>query len=328
MRLSNVFLVALLTTAVEFVAALQSNVLLVSHRRKSSALSSLHCADDSSRRTVLLSSLLILLVPSAPALAAIDVSGLRQEGGGGGNSAIREQLKSYDGSASSRVEEIRRRSSQAPEETIASRSNSRDEKDAQDTTTAATYAYRSAPGLNPRVAKIGFGATQRLEDTILGENNRYLRVSFEFPSDWLQLDKLLGGFQFVDQRNGDKLYLLRAKLPESLTTINKKFFGDSIFDPQGTIVRGGVNIDDYRVKSSEILSDGSIAAPHRRLLIKYATVTGNGLRTERRMLVNAYEYDSVAYMLVTSSNAVKFDAQGRERDTVESIINSFRVEKV
>lgn len=204
--------------------------------------------------------------------------------------------------------------------------------DESNNSAAATYAYRSAPGFGPRLTTVGFGEKFRCDDQLVSPTGKgYLSVSFEFPSDWLQLDKLLGGIQYVDQRNGDKLYLLRAKLPpgSTLATLPKTFFGDAIFDPRGTIVRSGINVDEYKVKSSTVISDGSLSAAHRRLLIKYSTVTGNGLRTERRALVDGYQVgDSDAYMLMTSSNAVKFDARGRERDTVEAIVDSFRLEQV
>lgn len=277
--------------------------------------------------------LVLLTTPCVqPAFAGIDVSGLRVDGPGSANS-IAEQLKSYDGSAATRVQEIRKASSEPSNEAATgTRVAPKDQNLQEETSTAATYAYRATPGFGPKLTKLGFaGERLRLEDSVVSPLSRgYLSVSFEFPSDWLQLDKMLGGIQYVDQRNGDKLYLLRTNLPPgtTLTDIPKKFFGDSIFDPKGVIVRSGVNIDDYKVKASEVLSDGSLAAAHRRLLIKYATVTGNGLRTERRMLVDAYEVDSVAYMLVTSSNAVKFEAKGRERETVEAIVDSFRIEKV
>lgn len=283
------------------------------------------CAFDAKKDVTRRAALTALVwAPATPAVASIDVSGLRTEPtANSGNAKLRDQLKAYDGSGSSRVQQIQRTGKEMPVSRTSLSSPSLTESHSM----AATYAYRSAPGFSPRLTKIGFGGTQRLEDTVVGSsNNDYLNVSFDFPSDWLQLDKLLGGFQFVDQRNGDKLYLLRAKLPEPLATVDKQFFGQSIFDPKGTIASSGVNVDDYRVKSSEVVSDGTASAPNRRLLIKYATVTGNGLRTERRMLVNAYEYTGVAYMLLTSSNAVKFDAQGRERETVDSIINSFRIE--
>lgn len=179
------------------------------------------------------------------------------------------------------------------------------------------------------MTRLGVGERFQCDDLLLSPKGARLSVSFEFPSDWLQLDRALGGVQYVDQRNGDKLYILRAPLPAetSLATVPKQWFGDAIFDQQGAIVKGGVGIDEYKVSSSTVLSDGSYAAAHRRLSIKYATLTGNGYRVERRALVDSYEIDSVAYMLVTSSNAVKFDAKGKERDTVESIVDSFWLEK-
>ena len=124
--------------------------------------------------------------------------------------------------------------------------------------------------------------------------------------------------------------MLKLKMPSdaNLVTVPKQFFGDAIFHPRGTILRSGITVDENKVKASTIISDGSISVPHRRLLIKYVTVTPNGLRTERRAIVDAYEMDSIAYMMVTSSNAVKFDANGRERETVEAIVDSFRLETI
>jgi hypothetical protein len=285
-----------------------------------------------SRRSMIGGAVLTVLTSfSAPSFAGIDVSGLRVDGGGGGSSSsIADQLKAYDGSGTARVQAIKT----APTKTLSSSVAASNPASPVDETssTAATYAYRYAPGFSPRLTKVGIaGELLRCDDQLVPPTGKgYLSVSFQFPSDWLQLDKMLGGIQYVDQRNGDKLYLLQAKLPadSSLTTVPKKFFGDAIFDPQGTIVRSGINVEEYRVKSSTVISDGSLSAAHRRLLIKYATVTGNGLRTERRAIVDAYQVDNAAYMLMTSSNAVKFDAMGRERDTVEAIVDSFRLEKV
>jgi hypothetical protein len=261
----------------------------------------------------------LVLLPNA-AFAGIDVSGLKADGGG--SSALKEQLRAYDGSGITRVNDIK-----ASKES-SSKPSSLSLEDIGSTT---TYAYRSAPGFNPKLQKLGFGERYRCEDQLVSPSGKgYLSVSFEFPSDWLQLDKMLGGIQYVDQRNGDKLYILKARLPPdtTLTTVPKKFFGESLFDPQGTISKGGIEVDQYKVSKSTILSDGSVSAGHRRLLLKYYTVTGNGLRTERRGLVDAYEVDGVAYMLFTGSNAVKFEANGSERETVENIVDSFRVEQV
>ena len=80
---------------------------------------------------------------------------------------------------------------------------------------AAAYAYRSG-GL-PSLRPLGLGLLQRYEGYVeapAASNRKQIFITFDFPSDWLQLDKLGGGIQYVDQRNGDKLYVLRAPLPE------------------------------------------------------------------------------------------------------------------
>ena len=199
---------------------------------------------------------------------------------------------------------------------------------------AAAYAYRSG-GL-PSLRPLGLGLLQRYEGYVeapAASSRKQIFITFDFPSDWLQLDKLGGGIQYVDQRNGDKLYVLRAPLPEgeSLVTVPKAFFASSIFDPAGDIVRSGTVIEGGKTSKSTILNECAPADQEgcrnrRRLILKYDTVTGSGIQTvERRGLVDAYEVDGTAYMLVTSSNAVKFEAKGKERDTVEAICDSFRV---
>ena len=211
----------------------------------------------------------------------------------------------------------------------------------EDTGSAATYAYR-AGGL-PSLRPLGLGLLQRYEGYVAAPANsrrKQVFITFDFPSDWLQLDKLGGGVQYVDQRNGDKLYVLRAPLPEgkSLSAVPKSFFAEAIFDPRGDIVRSGTIVEGGRTSKSTVLKDcspgedGASSPPpadcmeRRRLLVKYDTVTGSGVQTvERRGLVDAYEVGGDAYMLMTSSNAIKFDAKGRERDTVEAIVESFRV---
>jgi len=189
----------------------------------------------------------------------------------------------------------------------------------------------------PILKKSALGTIARLDETIIGPPDssiKYAIASFEFPSDWLQLDRLLGGIQFVDQRNGDKLYLLQSKLPSGTTleTVPKQFFSDSIFDPKGSI-SSGITIDEYKVSSSTTSSQivncpqsGACSVPRRRLKLKYSTVTGNGLRVERRALVDAYELEGWVYMLMVTQNAVKFEAKGKERETVENIVDSFRFE--
>jgi len=66
--------------------------------------------------------------------------------------------------------------------------------------------------------------------------------------------------------------------------------------------------------------------PRRRFKVKYTTVTGNNFAVERKGLVDAYEVEGMIYMLMTGSNAVLFDKKGIERDTVEYIVDSFRVQ--
>jgi hypothetical protein len=299
-----------------------------------------------SRRSIFAASLLTTLTTIAvplqqpqPANAAIDVSGLRQVDAGKENSIILNQIRPYDGSEGTRIQEIQKMKAATTAATPPSSYNGRIagiDDDIVEPDGVATYAYRYSTSFGPSITKVGnYGEKVRCDDQLLassrnGNRNGYISTSFEFPSDWLQLDKMLGGIQYVDQRNGDKLYVLKVNLPSDsgLVSVPKQFFGDSIFNPQGAIVRSGITVDEYKVKSSTIISDGSVAVPHRRLLIKYATVTPNGLRTERRAIVDAYEIDSVAYMMVTSSNAVKFDANGRERETVEAIADSFRIEKI
>lgn len=217
-------------------------------------------------------------------------------------------------------------------------------EDDEDTKPVAVYALRRAGGLPASLTPVGLGLKVRFGETILAStdgtrsNDRDVYASFEFPADWLMLDRITGGVQYVDQRNGDKLYLLRADLPEGkdLDSVPKAWFGDAIFNPKGDLVRGGNPVEGYRVSSS-ISSRQNVPCPgsagggdgcsvsRRRLQVKYSTVTGNGLSVERRGLVDAYEYGGVVYMLVTGSNAVNFEKKGKERETVEAIVDSFRI---
>lgn len=150
-----------------------------------------------------------------------------------------------------------------------------------------------------------------------------VRIEFEYPTDWLQLDKYTGGLQFVDQRNGDRLHVLRARMPEgeTLSIVGKKWFAKVGFDPSSDLVKSGNDIVDSKMSSSSMTGES-----HRRLTAKYATVTGNGLTVERRGLVDAYALGDDVLMMVTSTNAVKFEQQGRERAIAEAIADSFRVQ--
>merc|ERR1712021_313805 len=107
---------------------------------------------------------------------------------------------------------------------------------------------------------------------------------------------------------------------------SKSIIGDLIFDQQGSVVKTGQTVEDYKVVNGQTIvecPDGSCAT-RRRFKIKYATVTGNGLRVERRGLVDAYQVENEIYILTTSSNAVKFEQkESQERATVENIVASF-----
>jgi len=201
---------------------------------------------------------------------------------------------------------------------------------------AAVYAYRSGglPSLRP------LGLTKlltRYEGYVEAPKSypkSQIRISFDFPTDWLQLDKLGGGIQYVDQRNGDKLYVLRAALPEgSDLKINKQWFADVILSPGGDVVRSGVVAEGGRVSRSQTIVDCNAEdAPNpcvarRRLVLKYDTVTGSGVQTvERRGLVEAIQVGDEVYMMLTTSNAVKFEKKGSpERETVENIVSSFKI---
>jgi hypothetical protein len=273
----------------------------------------------------------VVVTPSA-SFAGIDVSGLSSGGGSDSTqNTIANQLTAYDGSAAARVRQVKDRTTTTISTSINSPKISRTssaEKDNQEaSSTSAKFALRYGDAYT-KLTKKGFGELYRYDEMLVGPKDSRVSVSFEFPSDWLQLDRATGGIQYVDQRNGDKLYVLRAALPtnQTLISVPKKFFGNVIFDQAGSIAKTGTTVEDYRVSKSTVISDGSLSTPHRRLTVKYTTVTGNGLLVERRALVDAYEIDgSDIYMIMTSSNAVKFEANGMERDTVEAIADSFLV---
>ena len=276
-----------------------------------------------------------ILSTPLPASAGIDVSGLRVEGGGG-NTVLKEQLKAIDGSGSARVNQIKEISAASEASSGPKLANGIPVKIEEEVDPSiATWLYRSNPAMSPRLSRSGtFKNLFRCDDTMMAPSNSgAVGITFEFPSDWLQLDKFLGGISYVDQRNGDRLYVLKTKLPEGerLSTIPKTFFGTSIFDPKGTFVRSqGVEVDEYKVSSAQTVNEcpDNLCATHKRFKIKYTTVTGNGLRVERRALVDAYEMTQQGdvYMLMTSSNAVKFEQKDSpERQTVEAIVDSFRV---
>ena len=208
-------------------------------------------------------------------------------------------------------------------------------------TGAAIYAYRSG-GL-PSLRTLGITKLLTRYEGYVEAPKSYpgkqmIPISFDFPTDWLQLDKLGGGIQYVDQRNGDKLYVLHAILPEGtdMKNVNKQWFADVILSPEGDVARSGVVAEGGRISRSQMIVDcnpaeGDVPSPpcmpRRRLILKYDTVTGSGVQTvERRGLIDAYQVDKDVYMMLTTSNAVKFEQKGsKERETVDTIVNSFKI---
>ena len=181
-------------------------------------------------------------------------------------------------------------------------------------------------------------------------------MAFDFPTDWLQIDRLGGGIQYVDQRNGDKLYVLRATLPSGtdLRGVDRRWFADVVLCPMGDVVRSGVVAEGGRISRSQMIVDcadstedptapssssssssslsSSSSSPlpcmsRRRLVLKYDTVTGSGVQTvERRGLIESYQVGDDVYMMLTTSNAVKFEQKGSmERETVDNIVSSFKI---
>jgi len=208
---------------------------------------------------------------------------------------------------------------------------------AEDETPLAKFALRRAGAVLPNPVSLPpnkLGIFVRFTEGFLYSDDasrtpgKDVTASFYFPSDWLQLDRILGGIQYVDQRNGDKLYVLKAPLPKGVDNLKdtpKAYFGDAIFNPNGELVKTGNAIEDYKVLSSTMLETPEDDPQRRRLKVRYTTVTGNNLTVERKGLVDIYEVGGMCYMLMTGSNAVRFDKKGIERDVVEYIADSFRV---
>ena len=175
------------------------------------------------------------------------------------------------------------------------------------------------------------GALSRYEDelfTAKGSKATSIRISFEFPTQWSQINKALGGIVYVDGSTGLKTYVLQAPLPEGsdLATVPKAWFGQSIFDPEGSIVKGGSSIDEFKVASSKVgdAPENTAGGTRRRLLLKYAVITpANQRLTDRRAFVDAYEVEGVAYMLVASATGSKWE--GSEKERCERTADSFRI---
>ena len=228
------------------------------------------------------------------------------------------------GTAASRVREINSSTVSAADKTRAAAvtAGQRPVLSAEELGSAAVYARVTRP---PSIQTIGLKINSRYSGAVDG-----FPVTFDFPTDWLQLDRANNGIQYVDQRNGNKLYMLKAPLPPNtdLATVPKSFFDDSIFDTNSDVIRFGTVMGGHKTSRSTMTqTDAKAAYLHRRLQLNYETVSGNGVQTiERRGLVDAYEVDGVAYMMFASANAVKFEKKdGAERATIDMIADSFRL---
>jgi hypothetical protein len=121
--------------------------------------------------------------------------------------------------------------------------------------------------------------------------------------------------------------------------VGKQWFADVVLSPAGDVARSGVVAEGGRISRSQMIVDcdsssgedatptPSTCVPRRRLVLKYDTVTGSGVQTvERRGLIESYQVGNDVYMMLTTSNAVKFEQKGsKERETVDNIVSSFRI---
>lgn len=163
------------------------------------------------------------------------------------------------------------------------------------------------------------GALSSFEDelsTPRGASTPSVRMRFVYPTQWSQIDRALGGITLVDGNTGLKLYVLKSPLPtaETLASVPKVWFAESIFEPQGALAKAGTTVEEFKVSSTKMIEPREGAAPTRRRLgLKYTVVTGNQKTVERRAVVDAYEVDGVAYMLLASATATKWEASEKER---------------
>ncbi|KAL7540767.1 hypothetical protein ACHAXR_011667 [Thalassiosira sp. AJA248-18] len=273
-----------------------------------------------------------LVLPSSPAYAGIDVSGIRVEGGAPSNSVVANQLKGIsstdNGTAASRLRELKQSETSAAVPAVTP--GQRPVLSKEELGSAATYARVSG---GKSVQTIGLTKlNSRYSGSVEGPSgsNNLLPIQFDFPTDWLQLDRANNGIQYVDQRNGNKLYVLKAPLPPNtnLATVPKSFFDDSVFDANSDVIRFGTVVGAHKTTRSSMTQDDAKAAYlHRRLQLNYETLAGNGVQTiERRGLIDAYEIDGYAYMMLASGNAVKFEKKDSpERATIDMIVDSFRL---
>ena len=199
---------------------------------------------------------------------------------------------------------------------------------AADTGAAALFAQRfSVAGSITPLPPLG--QYSRYEDqlsTPKGSKLLSLTVKFDFPQQFQQIGRALGGIQFVDGNSGLKVYVLRAQLPGTpLAETPKKWFAESIFNPEGQLAREGVEIDAFKATSATVLEAPQGAAQaRRRVALKYTVITpANQRATDRFAFADVYEVDGIAYMLVASAGATKWE--GGEKERCERIADSFYI---
>ena len=172
------------------------------------------------------------------------------------------------------------------------------------------------------------GQYSRYEDqlsTPKGSKALSLTVHFDFPQQFQQLGRALGGIQFIDGNTGLKVYVLKAPLPSgvSLNDVPKTWVGDSMFNPDGTIAREGVEIETYKVtkKQAEEAPEGAVKE-RKRFALKYTVITpANQRATDRFGFADVYEFEGSAYILFASAGATKWESGEKER--CERIADSF-----
>lgn len=182
------------------------------------------------------------------------------------------------------------------------------------------------------------------------------RIQFDFPRLWTPIGQ---DVQVMDASSGALAYLVAAPLPvpdapaspdepaaapPTLTSLNKKWFGEAIFDTKGWVIKDkGSVIDSWRVATSVPLvrepppSSGAVVdlsivddktpfipndpKPYRQLDLRYTAISPTNQRTiDRRGLVTAVEVGGLVYMFVVSTSAVKWED---EKTQLEDLAASF-----
>lgn len=173
------------------------------------------------------------------------------------------------------------------------------------------------------------GQYSRYEDQLSspkGAKALSLTMHFDFPQQFQQIGRALGGIAFVDGNSGLRVFVLRAPLPgTALAETPKQWFAESIFSPDGQLVREGVEIDAYKTTSAKMIdAPEGAATARRRIALKYTVITpANQRATDRFAFADVYEVEGVAYILFTSAGATKWE--GGEKERCERIADSFFV---